>query len=265
MYDVISGKSMNISAGKVGRKVSKELEKKLTSHPATMFAAELYMMHKKNNIGTETMLDASNQLDISSLRARVRAGMLERINHELTRLNRKQFTVVQLSKLLRPEGFHGVRLEGFGFTPKQFGSLRTTACATILKELKIPGKIRLVLVKPPEDDSDSNKENTAEDDDGNSNDEDVDDDDDGFDEDVDEIDEDDAIEEDEEINAIDENEGAIEEDGDINAIDDNEDEIEGDQDDAIEEDNKSVEDAKNNESAPNDVEDNGDVENEENL
>ncbi|ORY30683.1 hypothetical protein BCR33DRAFT_564558 [Rhizoclosmatium globosum] len=239
MYDVISGKSMNISAGKVGRKVSKELEKKLTSHPATMFAAELYMMHKKNNIGTATMLDASNQLDISSLRARVRAGMLERINHELTRLNRKQFTVVQLSKLLRPEGFHGVRLEGFGFTPKQFGSLRTTACATILKELKIPGKIRLVLVKPPEDDSDSNKENTAEDDDGNSNDED--------------------------INAIDENEGAIEEDGNINAIDDNEDEIEGDQDDAIEEDNKSVEDAKNNESAPNDVEDNGDVENEENL
>ncbi|ORY50566.1 hypothetical protein BCR33DRAFT_713335 [Rhizoclosmatium globosum] len=45
---------------------------------------------------------------------------------ELTRLNRKQFKLVQLSKLLRPEGFHGVRLEGFGFTPKQFGSQHTT-------------------------------------------------------------------------------------------------------------------------------------------
>ncbi|ORY47765.1 hypothetical protein BCR33DRAFT_78685 [Rhizoclosmatium globosum] len=168
MFDLQSGKSMNISAGKVGRRVSRELEKKLTTHPATMFAAELYLKNKKSNTPMPNRLEISGQLDNTSLRARARSEMLVRINEELIRLNKKTTKVVQIVKMLRPEGYQGVRLEGFGFTAKQYTSLSSNQCIRLLNNLKIPGKVRLVLVKPS---SDKDEEETA-DEDGDINEED---------------------------------------------------------------------------------------------
>ncbi|KAJ3082101.1 hypothetical protein HDU99_003632 [Rhizoclosmatium hyalinum] len=146
LYNTGTGKSFNVSAGKIGKKLSKQLAKSPVTHPPAMFLAELYKQHKKEKSILPSNFDPSTKLDSDALRLRARTLMLKHLNEERARLQMESTSTFQVEKLLRPNGFNGVRLVGFEFTPKQYGSLRSAQSKLLLKHLTIPGKIRLEKV-----------------------------------------------------------------------------------------------------------------------